>query len=156
MTTKSQFTEKTLLFELRAGHLGHHFHYTTIRMAIVKSLKTTWRNQALKSGEARPIRINQKLLTARNHCHIPLFRCYCWLLVQISVFKHLDTIISQCKPLRERWYLQGPLSRLTLRLDASASTTTPLFQNSKIWSSVSSRSWISTNHTHLTHCTYEL
>ena len=156
MISKSQFTEKTLHFELRAGHLGHHFHYTTIRTAITKTLKTIWRNQALKSGEARPIRLNQKLLTTRNHHHIPLSRCYCWLLVQISVFKHLDSIISQCKPLRERSYHQGPLSRLTIRLDSPASTKTPLFRNSKIWSSVSSRSWISTNHTHLTHCTCEL
>jgi hypothetical protein len=55
LANKRQFKQAAFPSELQAGHPDHHLQCPTAQVAIRESLKTTWRNQAMKSAETKPL-----------------------------------------------------------------------------------------------------
>jgi hypothetical protein len=74
----------------------------TIHVATHKSLKMTWRNQTLNSGETKTSSSpseSSPLLTGSTIPHNFLSSCSCSLFAWISVLKHLDSSLNETKPL---------------------------------------------------------
>jgi len=74
----------------------------TIKVATHKSLKMTWRNHTLNSGETKTSSSpseSSPLLTGSTIPRNFLFSCSCSLFAWISVLKHLDSSLNESKPL---------------------------------------------------------
>ena len=112
LTNKWEFKE-TLPLELQASHLYYHPQCPTIHVARHEYLNRTWKNQTLISGEIRFLLL-QNPLTASKHPHNSLPSCHSMLLVQISVFKHLDEDCNESKPLSQLHNCPDFLLRLRL------------------------------------------
>ena len=100
LRNKWQFKEEALL-QLEGGYVDHQLHCPTVQVMVRLSLKFTWGNQALKSGEQR-LHILHNLLRASKHPQNSLSDFFS-LLFESVFWKQLNASCTESKSLIWLW-----------------------------------------------------
>jgi len=100
LRNKWQFKEEALL-KLEGGYVDHQLHCPTVQVMMRMSLKFTWGNQALKSGEQR-LHILHSILRASKHPQNSLSDFFS-LLFESVFWKQLNASCTESKSLIWLW-----------------------------------------------------